>query len=175
MYHASASAQASSPDHPLLTILLWLEFPCLSPSCHTIVAGFHFCHSIGGSTDVEAKQSQDLGDLFQISVRVPKQSKGIRSHGDWVIAFGKTIQAISFALPGRHSEYEAYQAYMLGLFVSITPSFHSRVIELDRAIRLRAANQKHLRLSDFARFEDLRTYTSFGVGASLGDGGQGPR
>ena len=27
--------------HPLLTIL-WLKFPCLSPSCHTIVAGFHF-------------------------------------------------------------------------------------------------------------------------------------
>ena len=57
------------------------------------------------STDVEAKQSQDLGDLFQISIRVPKQCKAIRTHGDWVIAFGKTTQVITFALPGQHAEY----------------------------------------------------------------------
>ena len=58
------------------------------------VLGAHYC------TDVEAKQSQDLGDLFQISIRVPKQSKAIRTHGDWVITFGKTIQAITFTMPG---------------------------------------------------------------------------
>ena len=28
--------------HPLLIIPLWLEFPCLSPSCHTIVVGITF-------------------------------------------------------------------------------------------------------------------------------------
>ena len=98
------------------------------------VLGVHY------SSDVETKQSQDLGELFQLSIRVPKQSKAITSHGDWVIAFGKTIQAISYALPGRNSEYVAYQAYMSGLFASITPSFHSRVIDLDKAIRLRTAN-----------------------------------
>jgi hypothetical protein len=42
----------------------------------------------------------DIGDLFQLFIRVPKQSKAITSHGDWIIAFGKTIQAISYALPG---------------------------------------------------------------------------
>ena len=63
----------------------------------------------------------------------------ITSHGDWVITFGKTIQVISYTLPGRNSEYVAYQAYMSGLFTSITPSFHSRVIDLDKAIRLQAA------------------------------------
>ena len=116
-----------------------------------------------------------LGELYQLSIRVPKQSKAITSHGDWVIVFGKTIQAISYTLPGRNSEYVAYQAYMLGLFASITPSFHSRVIDLDKAIRLRTANQKHLRLSDFARFDNLRTIylTSFGVGLGARDGEQG--
>ena len=83
------------------------------------VLGAHY------SSDVEAKQSQDLGELFQLSIRVPKQSKVITIHGDWVIAFGKTIQVIPYALPGRNSEYVAYQAYMSGLFTSITPSFHS--------------------------------------------------
>ena len=62
------------------------------------VLGAHY------SSDVEAKQSQDLGKLFQLS-------KAITSHGDWVIAFRKTIQVISYALPGRDSEYVAYQAY----------------------------------------------------------------
>ena len=51
------------------------------------------------SSDVDTKQSQDLGDLFQISIQVPKQSKAIKTHGDWIIAFGKTIQMISYALP----------------------------------------------------------------------------
>ena len=41
------------------------------------VLGAHY------STDVNTKQSQDLGDLFQISIRVPKQFKAIKTHGDW--------------------------------------------------------------------------------------------
>ena len=94
------------------------------------VLGAHY------STDVEAKQSQDLGELFQISIRVPKQSKAITTHGDRVITFGKTIQAITFTMPGRHAEYIAYQAYLSALFASVSPSFHSRVLDLDKAIRL---------------------------------------
>jgi hypothetical protein len=64
---------------------------------------------------------------------------------------------------------------MSGLFASITPSFHSWVIDLNKAIRLRAANQKHLRLSEFAMFNDLRTIflTSFGVGPGAREGDQG--
>ena len=98
------------------------------------VLGAHY------SSDVDTKQFQDLGNLFQISIQVPKQSKAIKIHGDWDIAFGKTIQAIFYALPGRNSEYVAYQAYMSALFTSITPSFHSQVIDLNKAIRLLAAN-----------------------------------
>ena len=129
------------------------------------------------SSDVDTKQSQDLGDLFQISIQVPKQSKAIKIHGDWDIAFEKTIQAIFYALPGRNSEYVAYQVYISALFASITPSFHSRVIDLDKAIRLQATNQKHLCLSEFARFDNLRTIylTSFGVGSSAREEEQGSR
>ena len=83
------------------------------------VLGAHY------SSDIKAKQAQDLGKLFQLSIQVSKQSKAITSHGDWVFVFGKTIQVISYAVPGRNSEYVTYQAYMSGLFASITPSFHS--------------------------------------------------
>ncbi|KAF8438804.1 hypothetical protein L210DRAFT_3646353 [Boletus edulis BED1] len=62
------------------------------------VLGAHY------STEVETKQSHDLRELFQVSVRLPKQSKAIKSHGDWVIAFGKTIQATAYALPPRHRD-----------------------------------------------------------------------
>lgn len=124
------------------------------------VLGAHY------TTEVEPKQTRELGDLFQLSVKGPKQSRTVRSHGEWVIAFGKTIQATAFALPQRYAEYLAWQTYMSGLFASIQPSFHLRVIEFDRAARLRAAHQKHVRLCDFAKFDDLRTMylTSYGMG-----------
>lgn len=96
------------------------------------VLGAHY------STEVESKQTRDLGDLFQLSVKIPKQSRMVRTHGEWVIAFGKTVQATTFALPQRNAEYLAWQTFMSGLFASILPSFHSRVIEFDRAARLRA-------------------------------------
>ncbi|KIK74117.1 hypothetical protein PAXRUDRAFT_20197 [Paxillus rubicundulus Ve08.2h10] len=57
------------------------------------VLGAHY------STEVDTKHSHDIGDLFQIAVKVPKQIKAIKSPGDWIIAFGKTIQVTTFALP----------------------------------------------------------------------------
>ncbi|KIK92973.1 hypothetical protein PAXRUDRAFT_146119 [Paxillus rubicundulus Ve08.2h10] len=124
------------------------------------VLGAHY------STEVNTKHSHDIGDLFQIAVKLPKQTKAIKSHGDWVIAFGKTIQATSFALPQRTSEYSAWLSYMSQLFASVRPTFHDCVIDFDKAVRLRAANQKHICLSDFAQFKDLQTIylTSYSMG-----------
>ncbi|KIK90712.1 hypothetical protein PAXRUDRAFT_14198 [Paxillus rubicundulus Ve08.2h10] len=138
---------------------------CLSPSERLAVdldevLGAHY------STEVDTKHSHDIGDLFQIAVKLPKQTKAIKSHGDWVIAFGKTVQATSFALPQRTSEYSAWLSYMSQLFASVRPTFHDRIIDFDKAVCLRAANQKHIHLSDFAQFEDLWTIylTSYGMG-----------
>ncbi|KIJ57579.1 hypothetical protein HYDPIDRAFT_120537 [Hydnomerulius pinastri MD-312] len=124
------------------------------------VLGAHY------STEVETKQSQDVGDLFQIAIKVPKQSKAVKTHGDWIIAFGKTVQATTFALPQRATEYTAWLSYMSQLFASIRSPFHDRIIEFDKAVRLRVANQKHIRLNDFAQFDDLRTIylSSYGMG-----------
>ncbi|KAF9230248.1 hypothetical protein BU15DRAFT_83872 [Melanogaster broomeanus] len=123
------------------------------------VLGSHY------STEIDSKQTRDVGDLFQLSLWAPKQTKVVRTHGDWVIAFGKTLRATTFALPQRYEEYSTWQTYISQLFASVQSSHHGRVIEFDKAARLRVANQKHIRLSDFAKFDDLRTiYLSpFGV------------
>ncbi|KIK80852.1 hypothetical protein PAXRUDRAFT_15559 [Paxillus rubicundulus Ve08.2h10] len=124
------------------------------------VLGAHY------STEVDTKHSHDIGDLFQIAVKLPKQTKAIKSHGDWVITFGKTVQATSFALPQCASEYSAWLSYMSQLFASIHPTFHDHVIDFDKTVCLRATNQKHICLSDFAQFKDLQTIylTSYGMG-----------
>jgi hypothetical protein len=67
---------------------------------------------------------------------------------------------------GRNSEYVAYQAYMMSLFPPSPPlSTLESLTWLDKAIRLQAAHQKHLPLSDFAQFDNLQTIylTLFGV------------
>ena len=51
------------------------------------------------STEIEPKQSHDLGDLFQLTVKLPKVSRAIWSHRSWVIAFNKTIEATTFIFP----------------------------------------------------------------------------
>ncbi|KAF8836925.1 hypothetical protein BDN67DRAFT_863417, partial [Paxillus ammoniavirescens] len=56
------------------------------------------------STDINSKQTRNVGDLFQLSLQVPKQTKAVCTHGDWIIAFGKTIQATSFVLPQHNAE-----------------------------------------------------------------------
>ncbi|KIK75158.1 hypothetical protein PAXRUDRAFT_19224, partial [Paxillus rubicundulus Ve08.2h10] len=92
------------------------------------VLGAHY------STEVNTKHSHDIGDLFQIAIKLPKQTKAIKSHGDWVITFGKTVQATTFALPQRSTEYSAWFSYMSQLFASIRPSFHDRIIKFNKVI-----------------------------------------
>ena len=89
------------------------------------VLGAHY------STEVDSKQTQDLGDVFQLSVKLPRQMRSVQTHGEWVIAFSKTIQAISYILPPRRTEYLAWETYISQLFTAVQSSHHERVIEFD--------------------------------------------
>ena len=82
------------------------------------VLGAHY------STNIDAKQTHNVGDLFQLSLCVPKQMKAICSHGEWVITFRKTVQVTSFALPQRNTKYLAWQTYVSQLFTFVQPTFH---------------------------------------------------
>ena len=116
---------ALDPDLVVRKILIYAGCPDFPDQWLNIVKGYgvDLAKVLGAyySSDVEARQSQDLGELLQLSIWVPKHSKAITNNRDWVMAFGNTIQAIYFTLPGRNSEYVAYQAYMSELFASITP------------------------------------------------------
>lgn len=109
------------------------------------------------TTGVDAKQTQDVGDMFQIAVRLPKQSRAVGNHGYMVVAVQATADATAFAFPARRDEYIKYQRYITRLFASYQSHHHGQIIELDKAIRLRAANQKHPRHHNFADFFDFQT------------------
>ena len=84
------------------------------------------------------------------------QYKAVETLSDWFVAFNKTIDAVSFAMPQRREEYLAWKNYIMEWFAATERGYHSRVIDFDKAARRRVANQKHLRLTDTAEFNDLR-------------------
>ncbi|KIK76176.1 hypothetical protein PAXRUDRAFT_170681, partial [Paxillus rubicundulus Ve08.2h10] len=107
------------------------------------------------TTEIDTKQSHDLGDLFQFSIRTPKQSKAVRTHRDWSIAFSKTIQATIFAFPQHWVEHTGWQAYVSQLFSSVQSDYHGRVIGFNKAVQLHVSNQKHICLTHLSKFKDL--------------------
>ncbi|KAF8131559.1 hypothetical protein EV363DRAFT_1164942, partial [Boletus edulis] len=101
----------------------------------------------------------------------PSRSKVVQTHGDWIVAFGMTVQAVAFAFPHRRREYTQYQNHISQLFASVQPSFHSKVVEYDKAVRLKAANQIFLRLTNYAEYEELRIIhlNPLGMGSHSGE------
>lgn len=145
----------------------WLNLVKGQPVELEKVLGMHY------SSSLETKQSRDLGDLFQISVKVPKTFRPIQNLGDWVIAFGKLLEAIEFILPHLCTEYRYWYRYISRLFAMVQPSYYYKLIEFDKAVRLRISNQKFIRLTDYPEFDDLRTLylASIGMGANSNDRG----
>ncbi|KAH7912978.1 hypothetical protein BJ138DRAFT_1124813, partial [Hygrophoropsis aurantiaca] len=107
------------------------------------------------STDTEQKQVQEMG-IFQISLRTSNTSRFIKTQADWSIAHYKYVRAIAFVLPWMRDSIQTYHDFILQMFASFHISAHSYVICFDRAVRLRVAHQKHIRLDDVAKFDDLR-------------------
>ncbi|KAI9567028.1 hypothetical protein HD554DRAFT_2039914 [Boletus coccyginus] len=103
---------ASDPTFVIRKILLSLGYPDF-PSDQWLqlikglavdlnkVLGAHY------STEVNSRQTQDIRDIFQLSIKLPHQTKSVRTHGEWIIAFLKIIQAVSYILPPRWGEFES--------------------------------------------------------------------
>ena len=153
--------------------LLWYA---LIRTNDTHAADFDLSKVLGAhySTEVKTKQSHDLGGIFQFSMRLPNNPKfkRIKSHGDWVIAFAKAIQATSYVLPARNAEYVAYQIFISGLFAPILPPTMIESLNSTKPSVYERANQKHLLLDSFAALEDLRTISlsAYGMGLNAVEG-----
>jgi hypothetical protein len=98
----------------------------------------------------------------------------VQTHGEWAIAFSCTRKAVLFAYPHCAEELEEYEQYLIGQFAAFSDiSQHYRILNLDRAIRLRVSQLNDILLISFLHFNDLVTHHLLG-NARPPRGGQGP-
>ena len=150
--------------------LLWYA---LIRTNDTHAADFDLSKVLGAyySTEVETKQSHDLGDIFQLSMRLPKKTKP-SSHTEIGSSESPSpkpsklhrqpemLNTSPIKISFRDSLLPSDPPTMIGSLNSTKPSVYERV------------NQKHLRLDNFAAFEDLRTISlsEYGMGLNAVEG-----
>ena len=100
------------------------------------------------AVSVESQTVERIGDI-ELRTGPAKPAKLIRTSGDWLLAWQKTVTATKFAFPHREGELTRYTEYMLGLFGSRRTSSHTRIIEMDKAVRKHVAESNDLELCDF--------------------------
>jgi hypothetical protein len=100
------------------------------------------------------RRIERIGDI-KISVGHSTPAKTIRTHGDWVIAWDRVVEATTFAFPHRERELRTYGKYITQLFSAVPPASHSRVIQFDKACRVRVGQCQDRELSDTFAFNDI--------------------
>ena len=108
---------------------------------------------------------EKLGDL-EITFGAVEPTKSVKSGGDWIIAWNKTVRATVFAFPHRLQELTSYGEYIVNLFSVTHSSVHSRVVAFDRAVRKRIRSVRNLELWDFKKFTDLKITHMDSIGVS---------
>jgi hypothetical protein len=114
----------------------------------------------------ESKCTKFLGSL-KLLFGQPVPIKRVTSLGEWSLAWGRTSQAICFIFPHRKEELAVYGEHIMSLFKAISIQFHGRIILYDQSVRARTACRNDILLSDFSRFEDLRTMHISSLGTAL--------
>lgn len=121
---------------------------------------------------VHGSNQQKLGRIGNVELAIgssdPTPTKHITNHGEWVIAFGRYLDAVLYVYPGRAVELKRYQEYITLQFAAIGPGNHWRVLEYDKAVRTACGNSNKHRL-DGNEFGHLVTQWLTGVGAGSGD------
>ena len=105
------------------------------------------------STLAEDKATASIREL-DLSIGGGKPSKHVQTHGDWTIAWNATFTAILCTFLHRAMELRVYSEYILQFFGAF-PHSHSKVINLDKAIRRYIGEVKHIKLADIRRFRHI--------------------
>ncbi|KAI0054892.1 hypothetical protein BV25DRAFT_1816392, partial [Artomyces pyxidatus] len=142
---AAVMAQADCPNipHALWSVILAGDFVDLD-----VVYTGHY--SLAGDPEV----AEAIGK--HIITTSAKPSKHVAHHGDWTIAWAIYREAVEFVFPHRVNEMLAYQRHIVGMFAAVTGA-PQRVIDYDKAVRIRVGRSNRLELSDFNEFHDLNT------------------
>jgi hypothetical protein len=119
------------------------------------------------STESNTDNVEELGGL-SIRFGAVKPAKTIKTHGDWVIAWGAAVDATIFCFPHRERKLRQYGFFITRLFAAISPSAHSRIINYDKAVRARVGQRNDHLLTETYKFDDLKLtwIDSVGTGVS---------
>ena len=98
----------------------------------------------------------ELGKDVEILHGSSAPAKTVKTHGDWVIAWDNTVEATLFVFKHRRSELLSYGRHIQHYFAALPVQHHDRVINYDRAVRIRAAQRRDIDLSDTFEFGDLQ-------------------
>jgi hypothetical protein len=98
----------------------------------------------------------ELGKSLELLHGSSVPAKTVKTHGDWVIAWDYLVDATLFVFKHRKSELQAYGKHVQRYFASLPSQMHGRVINYDRAARIRAAQRRDIELSSFSEFADLQ-------------------
>ncbi|KAL1749928.1 hypothetical protein FB107DRAFT_224717, partial [Schizophyllum commune] len=107
------------------------------------------------SLSMESKTFGKVGDFevaFASGSSIASPAKVVKSHGEHLIAWQRTIEAYESVFEHRHDELRNYTRHLVQLFRSFPDSLHSRVI---KAVPLRVAACRNLLLTGFHEFTEL--------------------
>ncbi|KAG1770409.1 hypothetical protein EV702DRAFT_978080, partial [Suillus placidus] len=107
------------------------------------------------STVIDPKQTQTLGKGFEITLSKLTSLHKVKTYGDWSIAIDLWIEALTFIMPWKESELRGFKQYLAGFFVDVHYVLHSRIIDFDKACRLKIEGQKYLRFDAISKFRRL--------------------
>jgi hypothetical protein len=124
---------------------------------HVLAAQYSIAH--------DERWTERIGEL-EVVVGSTKPARVVDTHGKWVIAWDQAVDATTYIFPHRSTELRDYGRHISQLFTSFPDSLHTQVIQYDRAIRIRTAQQQDLLLTDFHRFTDLHVLWIQNAGAA---------
>jgi hypothetical protein len=113
----------------------WLNL--LSGNAFDLDHVFSNLYTVSHSTNNVIELGKNIELLHGSSV----PAKSVRTHGDWVIAWDCLVDATLFVFRHRKRELQFYGKHIQRYFASLSPQLHSRVINYDRAVRIRAAQR----------------------------------
>ncbi|KAF8801435.1 hypothetical protein BYT27DRAFT_7226801 [Phlegmacium glaucopus] len=102
------------------------------------------------------KESVELGKNIEVLHSPSTPARTVKTHGDWVITWDALAEATCFIFSHRKHELQLYSKHIQRYFTSLPAQYHSRVINYDRAVRIRISQRCDLKLSNFAQFDNLQ-------------------
>ncbi len=103
------------------------------------------------SSKTDDKHVERVGDV-ELSYSSREPSRKVTRYGDWVTTFEMFQDAVMFAFPHHRTELATYRSHIISQFRTNDELFDARVIDYDRAIRKKCAQNRGLLLSDLFEF-----------------------